>query len=299
MSDIFKAKTNLVGLIGHPIKQTYSPFLHNLAFKLLNLDYLYIPFDVNSINLKNAVKGLIALNFVGFNVTIPYKTKIIPFLNHTSEEASIIGSVNTVIINERDLSGYNTDVQGVCETLSAYKNDIIEQECTIFGAGGSARSVIYALIKFFKPKKINLINRTEDRALVVRDIFKEKMRFDSIEVLKLIPPDIVDLVQNSKLVVNTTPLGMSPEMDDSVVNSEKFFNKNQIVFDLIYNPSETKFLRLAKQSGAEIINGLNMLIHQAAKSFELWTSEKFPTHEIKSSIEKVLSENITTTISAS
>ena len=291
MLDLLKIKTNLIGLIGHPIKQTYSPFIHNLALKIKDLDYYYVPFDVDSVNFKKAVKGLISLNFIGFNVTIPYKTKVLPLLNHFSDESSIIGSVNTVVINEGNLHGYNTDVNGIIETLLPYKNDLIDEVYTIFGAGGSARAVIYALIKNFKPRKINLINRTEDRALNVKDIFNEKMKFDAIEVLKLAPPDLVDEVQNSKLVINTTPLGMIPEIDDAVVNSEKFFNKNQIVFDLIYNPQLTKFLSFARQSNAEIINGLNMVIYQAAKSFELWTSEKFPIDEVKSSLEKIIKEN--------
>ena len=291
MLDLLKIKTNLIGLIGHPIKQTYSPFIHNLALKIKDLDYYYVPFDVDSVNFKKAVKGFISLNFIGFNVTIPYKTKVLPLLNHFSDESSIIGSVNTVVINEGNLHGYNTDVNGIIETLLPYKNDLIDEVYTIFGAGGSARAVIYALIKHFKPRKINLINRTEDRALNVKDIFREKMKFDAIEVLKLAPPDLVDEVQNSKLVINTTPLGMIPEIDDAVVNSEKFFNKNQIVFDLIYNPQLTKFLSFARQSNAEIINGLNMVIYQAAKSFELWTSEKFPIDEVKSSLEKIIKEN--------
>jgi len=291
MLDLLKIKTNLIGLIGHPIKQTYSPFIHNLALKIKELDYYYVPFDVDSVNFKKAVKGLISLNFIGFNVTIPYKTKVLPLLNHFSDESSIIGSVNTVVINEGNLYGYNTDVNGIIQTLSPYKNDLIDEVYTIFGAGGSARAVIYALIKNFKPRKINLINRTEDRAFNVKDIFREKMKFDAIEVLKLSLPDLVDEVQNSKLVINTTPLGMIPEIDDAVVNSEKFFNKNQIVFDLIYNPQLTKFLNFARQSNAEIINGLDMLIYQAAKSFELWTSEKFPIDEVKSSLEKIIKEN--------
>ncbi len=290
MSDLLKIKTNLIGLIGHPIKQTYSPFIHNLALKLKGLDYYYIPFDVDSVSLKRAVKGMISLNFVGFNVTIPYKTKIIPLLNHLSDEASIIGSVNTVLIIEGNLSGYNTDVNGIIETLLPYKNDISDEIFTIFGAGGSSRAVVYALIKHFKPKKINLINRTEDRAFNLKEVLSDKMNFNEIEVLKYSPPDLIEIVQNSKLVVNTTPLGMTPEVDDAVVSSEKFFNKNQIVFDLVYNPQMTRFLSFAKQSNAEIINGLDMLIFQAAKSFEIWTSEKFPTAEVKSELQKILKE---------
>jgi shikimate dehydrogenase len=290
MNDVLNFKTNIIGLIGHPLKQTYSPYIQNLAFSIKKLNYYYIPFDIDSLNLKKAIKGMISLRFKGFNVTLPYKTKVVQYLNFLSEEASIIGSVNTVNINEDNIQGFNTDVFGIFETLNNYKIDLNDSEFSIFGAGGSARALIYTLIKFFRPRKINLINRTEDRALVLKDLFKEKMKFNSIDVIKLLPPDIIEIVQNSKLVVNTTPIGMYPEIDDCIINSEKFFNKNQIVFDLIYNPQMTKFLEFAKKSNAEIINGLNMLIYQAAKSFEIWTSETFPFDEIKSSFEKILNE---------
>lgn len=290
MDDLINLKTNLIGLLGHPIKHTYSPFIHNLALKLKNLDYYYVPFDINSVNLKGAIKGMISLNFIGFNVTIPYKTKVVPLLNHLSDESAIIGSVNTVVINEGNLFGYNTDVNGVYETLLPFRNELLEQDFSIFGAGGAARAVIYTLIKHFKPRKIYLINRTEDRSLVVKDIFADKMRFNSIEILKFDPSELIDVVQSSKLVVNTTPLGMAPDIDDAIVSSEKFFNNNQIVFDLIYNPQLTKFLEIASKSNAYILNGLDMLIHQAAKSFELWTSENFPFEEVKKSLtEKLIS----------
>ncbi|MCS7052104.1 MAG: shikimate dehydrogenase [Ignavibacterium sp.] len=291
MQDFLRLKTNLIGLIGHPIKQTYSPLIHNLAIKIKNLDYYYLPFDVESINLKRAIDGLIALNFIGFNVTIPYKSKVLPLINYLSEEALVIGAINTVTINEGNLSGYNTDVFGVVETLINYKSDLIEKEFTVFGAGGSARAVIYALIKNFKPTKIYLINRTEDRALVIKESFREKLKFNSIEVLNLVLPDLVEIIQSSKLVVNATSVGMYPEVDDSVINSEKFFNKDQIIFDLIYNPQETKFLEYAKRSGATTINGLDMLIYQAAKSFELWTSEEFPISEVKQELGKILRDS--------
>jgi shikimate dehydrogenase len=117
MKDTFHLNTKLLGLLGHPIKQTYSPFIHNIAVQMKNLDYIYLPFDVPSANLRNALRGMIALNIKGFNVTIPHKENIIQYLNTVSEEASIIGSVNTVVNDLGKLSGYNTDVDGVLATL--------------------------------------------------------------------------------------------------------------------------------------------------------------------------------------
>jgi shikimate dehydrogenase len=231
-----------------------------------------------------------SLNFIGFNVTVPYKTKILSLMNDVSEESAIIGAVNTVSIEDRKLIGYNTDIQGVFESLKHYKEKIIKESVTIFGAGGSSRAVIYVLIKHFKPAKIFLINRTEERAIILKNFFAEKMKYEEIEVINLSTPDFQDIVQNSMLVVNTTSIGMTPQEDESVINSGKYFNKNQVVFDLIYNPQLTKFLNFAKSANAEIINGLDMLIHQAAKSFEIWTSREFPIAEIKISVARLLAE---------
>src|SRR5690606_36087797 len=154
MKDSIHLNTQLLGLIGHPIKHTYSPFIHNVTIELKKLDYIYLPFDVPASNLKNALKGMIALGIKGFNVTIPHKENIIQHLNNVSEEASIIGSVNTIVNDLGKLNGYNTDVSGILETLMPYKEELYGNNFSVVGAGGAARAVIFALIRQFKPKKI-------------------------------------------------------------------------------------------------------------------------------------------------
>lgn len=277
-------KTQLVGLIGHPIKHTYSPFIHNVAFELTGLDYLYLPFNVVPVNLKSAIKGLVALGYKGFNVTIPHKVKVKEFMSKVSEEASLVGAINTVLIEDGKLFGYNTDVAGALETLYAYRKEITGNECVVIGAGGSARAVIYTLIKHFRPSRIHLVNRTEQRAETLRQFFKTKMKFDSFTVNELIPPDIKELVKSSALVVNATSVGMHPDEDDAVLTQKDMFTKDQIVFDLVYNPTQTKLLKLAQSSGARTVDGIKMLVNQAAKSFEIWTGEKMPVEQVEKAL---------------
>lgn len=290
MTNQFHLNTKLLGLIGHPIKHSYSPLIHNIANEILGLDYIYLPFDIPGSNLKNAVRGMIALGFKGFNVTIPHKENIIPHLHTLSEEASIIGSVNTVVNDMGKLSGYNTDVNGIIETLSEYKEDFAGNPVTIVGAGGAARAVVYTLIRHFKPSQINIVNRTEQRAESLKNYFLDKMKFEQIVTYELFPPDLVDVFRNSKLIINATSVGMFPEIDDTIINLQNAFVKDQIVFDLVYNPPKSQLLKIAAAEGAVTINGIKMLVHQGAKGFELWTGSKMPVNEIIEGLTRIINE---------
>lgn len=285
----FNHTTQIVGVMGHPIKHSFSPLMHNISFEMLGLNYIYLPFDVTVTNLKTALKGMVALGIRGVNVTLPLKEKIAQYLTDISDEANIIGSVNTVVNDNGVLNGYNTDVYGVIETLAPFKDEITGNSVTVIGSGGSSRSVLYALIKDFKPGKINIVNRTADKAESLKEYFRTKMLFDKIYAFELIPPDLVSLLNDSKLIINTTSIGMSPEVDDSPTNIAESFNKDQIVFDVVYNPLQTKFLNLAESQGAIALNGLKMFVEQGAKSFELWTDQQMPIdkiyHTIKSYME--------------
>ena len=289
MRDSFFANTELIGLIGHPIKHSYSPFIQNYALELMKLDYIYLPFDVPAENLKSAVNGILALGLKGLNVTLPHKEKIIKYLDELSEEASIIGAVNTVVNDHGKLMGYNTDAFGILETLLPYKDKISGSKVTVIGAGGSARAVIYTLLRHFKPEELSIINRTPQRADTLVNDFSLKMRFDSFHTLELFPPDNVETLKNSTLIVNATTMGMYPEVDDTITDLEESFNEEQIVFDLIYNPTKTKFLKMAEMQGAKVVGGLKMLISQAAKSFELWTGIEMPVTEIAKKLEGYIS----------
>lgn len=284
MQNSFYSNTEVIGLIGYPIKQSFSPFIHNVAAELTGTRLIYLPFEVHSTNLKNAVKGIVALGLKGFNVTVPHKVKVVDFINQLSDEALVTGSVNTVVNEMGKLIGYNTDVHGVIETLSPFKSTINGNEVCVLGAGGSARAVIYTLIRNFKPSKIFLINRTEQYAETLKQHFKSKMKFDGIVVKELMQPDLIGILNNCSLIVNSTSVGMYPTHDDSILNTPDIFVKDQVVFDLVYNPVKTKFLQLAESKGALSVNGLNMLVQQAAKSFNLWTGKEFPLEKVYKSL---------------
>jgi len=291
MKDSFYANTKLIGLFGHPIKQSYSPFIHNVAFQFKNIDYIYLPFDIVTDELENALNGVVALGMNGLNVTIPHKVKIIEYLDDLSEESSMIGAVNTITIEQGSLKGFNTDVHGILETLTQFKDEITGEKVSLIGAGGGARAAIFTLIRYFKPKEINIINRTLQRAETLQVYFSDKMRYDNFKTADLFPPDLVETFQSSKLIINASPLGMYPATEDAPTILEESFHKDQIVFDMVYNPTETKLLSLARMQDAKVIGGLTMLVHQAAKSFELWTGEEMPIEKLTHSLELMIKNN--------
>lgn len=291
MRDSVFTNTQLIGLIGHPIKHSYSPYIQNYALEEMGIDCIYLPFDVVSENLKSSVNSVLALGLKGLNVTLPHKEKIIKYLDELSEEASIIGAVNTVVNDHGKLIGYNTDAHGIVETLLPFKDKITGTKVTVIGAGGSARAVIYTLLRYFKPEEINIINRTHQRADTLMNYFSLKMRYDSFHTFELFPPDNAETLKNSSLIINATTIGMFPDIEDTITDIEDSFNEDQIVFDLIYNPTKTKFLQMAEEQGAKVIGGMTMLISQAAKSFQLWTGVEMPTADITKKLEKFISDN--------
>ncbi|MDH7604883.1 MAG: shikimate dehydrogenase [Melioribacter sp.] len=284
----FNHNTKIVGVIGHPIKHSYSPLMHNIAFELSGLNYIYLPFDVPPSALKDSLKGMIALGIKGFNVTIPLKEKVLPFLKDISEEAGIIGAVNTIVNDDGILRGYNTDVLGVTESLLPFKDELQGATVTVIGAGGASRSVIYSLIRNFKVERINIVNRTEQLAESLKEYFSTKMIFSNIKSYPLVPPDLIDVFRNSKLIVNTTSIGMYPDVDDAATTILESFTKDQIVFDVVYTPIKTKLLKLAESQGARIITGLKMFVEQGAKSYEIWTGEQMPKEKVYKALESYL-----------
>jgi len=278
--------TKIVGVIGHPIKHSFSPMMHNYAFNKLELGYVYLPFDISTTGLQDSLKGMVALGIKGFNVTIPHKERIIEYLDELSDSAKIVGAVNTVVNDNGNLIGYNTDVNGIINTLDEYKEQINGKTVSVLGAGGAARSVIYTLINHFNVKKINIINRTIEKAESLKDYFSSKMLFEKIKTYELMPPDVTEILAKSKLIINASSIGMSPNEDDSPTTIAESFNKKQIVFDVVYNPRQTKLLKLAEEQGATTINGLKMFVEQGAKSFELWTNKQMPTENILEILNK-------------
>ncbi len=275
------SETKIVGLIGHPISHSFSPLIHNFAFELLGLNYKYLTFDVLPENLGDALRGIIALGITGVNVTIPHKESVIANLNDVSPEARIIGAVNTIVNDNQRLIGYNTDVFGFTESIKKYKEIISNAPVFIFGAGGSARAVIYSLITNFQPERIVIANRNISRAEGIARYFSQVLGYKNFEIKEFFFPEIAGDIKSSRLIVNTTPIGMHPNINDLPVQSDEIFHEAQIVYDLVYNPPMTKLLKVAQNKGAEVVSGIDMLILQAGKSFELWTGKEMPIAETK------------------
>ncbi len=275
------AGTKIVGLIGHPILHSFSPFIHNTAFEIAGLNYKYVAFDVLSENLKDALRGIVALGIKGVNVTIPHKEAVIEILDDVSPEARIVGAVNTIVNENGILIGHNTDVYGFTESLKKYKNLISNTPVFIFGAGGSARAVIYSLITNFQPERIVIANRNISRAEGLARYFSQVLGYKDFEVKEFFLPEIAGDIKSSRLIINTTPIGMYPNVNDLPIQSDEILHEGQIVYDLVYNPPTTKFLKFARRNGAEVISGIEMLILQASKSFELWTAKEMPITEVK------------------
>ena len=262
-------QTKLVGLIGYPVKHSLSPAMHNSAFAALSLNWCYVSLPVLPERLGEAVAGLRALSFVGANVTVPHKEAVMSYLDHVTPEAQAIGAVNTIVVREGKLIGYNTDWQGFLTALSEGGFDPQGKRAVVLGAGGAARAVVYALAQ--AGAQVAILNRTPARAQALAKDFSPLF-----STLPLTPQTVEDQTAETHLLVNTTPVGLWPEVDKSLWPEDLAFPGHLTVFDLVYNPRETKLLRQARWAGAKVIGGLGMLIHQGAVAFELWTREKAP-----------------------
>ena len=277
------SKTKLFGLIGHPVEHSLSPLIHNYAFKSLNLNYVYTVFDVFPEKLEDAVKGIKALGIKGVNVTIPHKEKIIKYLDVVSEEALKIGAVNTLVNEEGILKGYNTDVYGFIDSLTEVGEKIKGKKAVVLGAGGASKAVCVALA-LEKINEIVIANRNVEKAKELSEYIKREFKvscnYCSINEVEKIP--------EMDILVNTTSVGMYPNVEDSPV-CEKVVSRAKFVYDVIYNPFETVFLKYAKRNGIKYSNGLSMLVNQANYSFKLWTGGFFD----KNLVYRYLKEGIT------
>ena len=267
----YTGKTKNLGVIGYPIKHSLSPVIQNAAIKKADLDYVYIAMPIAPENLKTAVDGLKALDFVGFNVTIPHKVNIMQYLDEIDDVARLMGAVNTVCIKNGKLCGYNTDVKGFINPLIKNKIIIKDKIAVVLGAGGACRAVICGLLQQ-KIGKIILGVRNPAKAEILVNDFRNLIKSADIEVFDWQSKDFKNYLQSADLLINTTPLGMEGNIDSKPPVDWGFVNKSAFVYDIIYVPAETKFLQEAKAHGHEILNGENMLAEQGAEALHLWTN---------------------------
>ena len=290
MASPMRPTTKLIGLIGHPVEHSLSAILHNAAFEETGLDFAYLTFDIHPRNLRDAIRGLAALNIVGVNVTIPHKENVLELLDEVSPEARMIGAANTIVNDGFKLRGENTDAYGFLASLRGYTDAIRGQTVSVLGAGGAARAVLYVLITEFKPRQIHIFNRHVERAEALRLYLHKTLSQSTVTTHELFDTNALDSLSNSRLIVNATPAGMFPNEDESPVVSDKIFKEGQVVMDLVYNPSETRFMKLARASGATTVGGDEMLLQQAAKSFELWTGVAMPLEKVRAVLHRHIQE---------
>lgn len=263
-----------LGIVGFPLSHTLSPIMHEAALKSLGLNGEYLIYEIPEDELSLKINGF-KKTLTGLNVTIPYKTKVMEYVDELSDNAKLIGAVNTLIFRDGKIIGENTDIIGFWDSIDKdYKDHIQEIDSAVIGYGGSSLSVCVALIKN-NIKSITIFGRDQNKLNIFLDNLNTKKKIlnsnTNISVRSL---QKINLSQISFLI-NTTPLGMSPNTDSSPVsrNDLSALSKNALVYDLIYNPSMTKLLKDSADLGFRIQNGLDMLVRQGAASLSLWLNK--------------------------
>ena len=288
MNKEINGKTKIIGIIGKNIENSLSPLIHNQIILKNSLNFCYLPFQVAETNLGKAIQGIKALNIKGVNITFPYKEKAIKFIDEVEESAQRIGAVNTIVNNKGILTGYNTDVIGFKKSLQEDGKFATKgKRAVILGAGGSARAVAYALLEE-GIEEVYIFNRTPEKAEKIKQDLSSFFPESSIYVFLLEEENLKNKIERAHLIVNTTSLGMPPKIDYTPLPDEKLFHPDLLVYDLIYHPAKTLFLRQAERAGAKIINGLPMLVYQGIESFYLWTGLKPEGKEVLKIIKQII-----------
>lgn len=278
--------TTIVGLIGWPISHSVSPPMHNAAFAALGLDWCYVPLPVSPERIGAAVAGLPALGLAGANVTVPHKQVVMPHLDRLTDAAQAIGAVNTIVVEpDGSLLGDNTDAPGFVADLRSRGVDPAGQRVLVLGAGGSARAVVYGLAEA-GAASITVANRTLDRAASLAAALRPQIAACPLHVCSL-PHGLPAVAGQTDLVVNCTSLGMTPNSETSPWPADLPFGAGQVVYDLVYNPPQTRLLRQAAQGGARAIGGLGMLIWQGAIAFERWTGAAPPIQTMTDAVTAI------------
>jgi len=286
MSEDVDGKTKVFGIIGFPVKHTFSPYIHNAAFKSLKINAVYVPFAIAPKELKDAVGGLIALGVGGVNVTIPHKENVLALLDKVSAQARGIGAANVILFKDGKAIGYNTDGEGFLVSL---KKDLKvgprNKSIFIIGAGGAAKALVYVLARE-GAKSIALVDILHEKAKELA--LKANKDFPSCETTSIpyLSSRIDEEVINADILINASPVGM--RKDDPCIVSPSALHKDLVVYDLIYNPLETKLLKEAKKRRLKTANGIGMLLYQGVLSFELFTGKTAPISVMRTTLERLI-----------
>ncbi len=278
------AQTKILCVIGYPIEHSMSPIMHNAALQDLELDYAYLAFNVPPNRLKEAVKGIKALNVKGISVTIPHKEIIIKFVGEIDSTAQKIGAINTIKNEDGVLIGKNTDAEGGRKAILDAGCEITGKNILILGAGGVAKAICYTLAK--DANKMVITNRTESRAKKLAMELKKKIKVNA-EGTNNSETTLKREIKTTDILINATSVGMYPQINKLPIKMEILHNQLFVV-DLIYNPLETQLIKDAKVIGCRTLGGLDMLVNQGALAFEWWTNKKPNINLMKNKIIEFL-----------
>ncbi len=260
--------TRTCGLIGNPVEHTMSPMIHNTLADMEKRNMVYVPFHVRAGNVEQAVNGAYALNILGLNVTVPYKSEVIPYLSNVDDMAEKIGAVNTLVRTEHGYKGYNTDILGLYRAMCSENISLQDEHVIILGAGGAARAVAFlCLIK--GAAHVYILNRTLEKAEEVAGEVNHALDTHCVSAMPL--ADYQMLPKERKyLAIQATSVGLYPNVDDVVIADTAFYHRIHTGYDLIYKPSNTRFMSLVKAAGGQAYHGLKMLLYQGVIAYELW-----------------------------
>lgn len=268
MPDVW-GTTRVLGVIGWPVRHSFSPPMQNAAIEALGLDYVYVPFEVHPDRLAAAVTGFQAAGVVGFNATIPHKQALLELVDEATDEARLTGTVNTVHYVDGRILGDSTDGPGFVAGLAARGCEVAGRRVVLLGAGGSGRAVGVSLARA-GAAEVAVANRTPERAEALVRLLCDRVRADSARVVPFERAPLARALAEATLIVNTTSVGMHPHPDAVPVELPRLAPGAWVV-DIIYNPLETRFLQAAKAAGAATMNGVEMLVYQGALSLARWT----------------------------
>lgn len=268
MPDIW-GTTRVLGVIGYPVRHSFSPPMQNAALAALGLDYVYVPFEIAPDDLPAAVRGFQAAGLLGFNATIPHKQALLGLVDEATAEAELTGTVNTVHFVDGRIVGDSTDGPGFVAGLAASGGELDGRRTVLFGAGGSARAVGVSLVRN-RAAEVLVVNRTRARAEALVTLLNSQRADWPARVVEPDSAELDEVVATADLVINTTSVGMHPHSDD-VPYELRALRRGAWVVDIIYNPLRTKFLEQAAALGAATLNGVEMLVYQGALSLQRWT----------------------------
>ena len=264
--------TRVLGIFGHPVAHSLSPLMQNAALEHCGIDMVYLPFDVEEEDLKDAIQGVRAMKMVGVNVTIPHKEAVLPYLDEVSEEAILCGSVNTIHNDRGRLRGFNTDGEGYVRSLRQEGVEVQGRRILIIGAGGAAKGIMLALLKE-GPSSITVANRTPSRAHELVERFQGVSHVE-MGAIPLEGEGLHRVLEDADLLINATSVGM--EGKGRLALPLHLLPKGAVVSDIVYRPIKTALLREAEALGYKVVDGVGMLVEQGALAFEIWTGSQAP-----------------------